>query len=364
MEQWKNHPMSIPIIVLLVTSAFMFIIVQRGIDENTIIIGIVFCCFSFLLLLLVVIVLVKHKFVFYNATELIISEVKSQLSSIQDALGDVEIGYGMAFDHLRAPPISTEVTKTIQNFEQLSNLLKKIGYRLDVNNETKKALTKYYLRKTKYAKALGWVEQVDKKDSECNFMRGLLLWKLGHEKESRKAFDQSVHPNSAYYKYLTYITGESVKREDLRLFIQEVRNEKGPLFTNFFAQLNIGTAYFKKAIEFPDNGQIVDAEMLRNALKNAERLLPRDSTGFAYFNAACYLSLMGKYEVDISPELVFNKEEYCNKIIDYLKNAIELNAISVKHSAIDDDLKWARSACGDRFTALVGKNCQRCNSLC
>ncbi len=90
-EQWKNHPMSIPIIVLLVTSTFMLILIQGGIEKNEVAIAIIFCFFNFVLLSLVIYVLIKHKFVFYNATELVISEVERQLVHIQESLADVEI---------------------------------------------------------------------------------------------------------------------------------------------------------------------------------------------------------------------------------------------------------------------------------
>lgn len=360
-DQWKNHPMSIPIIVLLVTSTFMLILIQGTITMEKITIAIIFCLFSFMLLLVVVFVLVKHKFVFYNATELVISEVDRQLRNIQESLADVDIGVGIAFDHLRAPPIGKDVINNIQNFELLSGIVKRIGYRLDINDLTKKALSKYYFRNREYKNALNWIEQVDdKNDSEYNFIKGLLLWQLGNNKESRKAFDQSVHPNSAYYKFLTYVAVKDIKKEDIELFIQEAKKEDGILFTNFFAQLHVSNAYRKKAFLFPKDGQLVDKNMIQCATKTAEQLFPKDKDGFSYYNAACYLSIMGNYEIDTSSEIPYDKDQYCDRIIKYLSKALEKNEIFIKLAAHDDDFKWIKSVCGDKFSAIIGLNCNRC----
>jgi hypothetical protein len=361
-DQWKNHPMSIPIIVLLVTSTFMLILIQGAINKDTITIAIIFCIFSITLLLAVIFVLVKHKFVFYNATELIISEVDRQLKSIQESLANVEIGYGMAFDQLRALPLNADVITHIKNFELLASIVKTIGYRLNINDLTKKALAKYYFRCHEYKKALSWNDQVvDKKDSEYNFIKGLLLWKLDNNNESRKAFDQSEHPNSVYYKYLTYLSARNIKREELDLFIQEAKNENGQLFTNFFSQLHISSAYRKKAFLFSKDDELIDENLIRSALRNTERLFPIDTSGYAHFNAACYLSIIGYYKIEISSERPYDKDKYCTTIIDYLSKALKRNGVFVKLAAHDNDFEWVKSVNGDKFSALIGLNCKRCS---
>ena len=360
-EQWKNHPMSIPIIVLLATSTFMLILIQGTINTEKIIIAFIFCAFSILLLSIVTYVLTQHKFVFYNATELVISEVKRQLENIQESLADVEIGYGNAFDQFRAPPLDENVITNIKNFEFLMSILKQMDYNLKINDPTKKALAKYYFRCHEYKKALSWNDQVDtKQDSEYNFIRGLLLWKLHDNNESRKAFDQSEHPNSTYYKHLTYISGKNIKKKELDYFIEEVKKEDGPLFTDFFSQLNIGIAYRKKAELFPKDGELIDKDLIACALKNAERLFPLDTDGYAHFNAACYLSVMGKYKIDISSERQYDKDIYCNTIISYLSEVFKKNGVLVKYARKDSDFEWVKSVNGDKFFVIIGLNCKRC----
>jgi tetratricopeptide (TPR) repeat protein len=361
LDQWKRHPMSIPIIILLTNSSFLLILIQGNVNINKIYIALMSCIFNLIILLVVVVVLLWKKFVFYNATELVVTEVDKYIRNINDSLSDVEIGYGIAFDHLRAPPINNDVHTIIRNFELLTNILKNINYEFDGNDITKKSLAKYYFRTKNFKKALDWAEKVkDKKDSEYNFIKGLLLWNLKESEKAREYFTKSSHENAIYYKMLTYINRTNQNESDLNYFISEVSKTTSPLFSNFFAQLNLGTAYWQKATMFPSEGKVVDLVMLEKALANAERLMPRDTYGFAYYNAACYKSLLGKhYEATDSPE-TYDQRTCCDQVIQYLTKASNLGSFLVKHAVSDHDFEWIKEKCPSSFYEIIGANCRQC----
>jgi tetratricopeptide (TPR) repeat protein len=357
MEQWKKHPLSIPILIIVLNLTFFVILIQGTLDEKKIELAYMFCVSSTLIFLIVVVVLVWRKFVFYNATELIILEIERHIRTIQDNLSNVEIGTGAAFDDLQAAPISNEVINNVKRFETLLNLMNNIGYEPAVNDQTIKALAKYYYRDGKNDKALAWLDKAKKTDSECNFIKGLVLWKKGAYEASRDCFGKSEHPRAKYYKFVTLVSafGGNVSKNNLNEYIVEVSNEKSTLYSDIYAQQNLSVAYEKMALLFPPQGSSLDIGLMQKALQTAENIVRIHNHSFGYFNTSCFICILGANHADLDEERKFDETLYVNLALTNLEKAIAKNSKLLEYFIKDCDFEWLRKKAESECHRLIGK---------
>jgi len=355
MEQWKRHPLAVPIVIILITSAFLLILLQGQIDYYKLQIAYLFTIFTFGIFLIVIAVLICRKFVFYNLTELIILEVERNIQDIQDSLADIEIGYGMAFDHLRAPRINDELNELVRRFEILIKLLNNISYTPKTNDKSIKALAKYYFRKEKFKKGLDWIDKVsDKNDSESNFIKGLLLWSMKYHKNSREYFEKSIEQKAYYYKYVTYLKDNHNKLENINKYINEVTNVESPLYADCYAQVNLGNAY-RFLADFPINDGD-DINYLQKALSTAQRLIILAEEPFAYYNAACYVCLLGKIKGKLDDKTEYDEKKYATMVIKYLNIAFSRHLPLLEQAVSDVDLEWIKQTDSQQeFYDVIGR---------
>jgi tetratricopeptide (TPR) repeat protein len=358
LEQWKSHPLSIPVIIILLNLSFLLVLIQGSLDEKKIQLAYIFSAFSTLIFVIVVLVLLRRKFVFYNVTNLIISEIERHIRTIQDTLADIEIGAGVAFDSIRAPQISDEVVNNVRRFEVLSTLMKSIDYEPSANDATIKALAKYYFRNNKIDKALAWLEKTKgKADSEYNFIRGLVLWKKGDSHECRECFSKSKHPKANYYKHLTYVNphGGELSKEGLEKYIQEVSKESSPLHSDTYARIILGAAHRAMSFHFPPKGTDIGIESLQSALRTEEHLIETEEHPFAYYNAACYICLLGKFKADLDTNRKYDEILYTSIALQYFEKAIIRNSKIFEYAASDKDFEWLREKAQNDYYRSIGK---------
>jgi tetratricopeptide (TPR) repeat protein len=358
LEQWKKHPLSIPVIIIILNLSFFLVLIQGNLDSNKIHLAYISSIFLLLMFLIVVCVLIWRKFVFYNITELIILEVNRHMRDIQNALANIEIGIGVAFDDLQALPISEEVVSSVRRFEILSSLMKNVDYEPETNDSTNKALAKYYFRYSKYDKALLWLEKIkNKNDSDFNFIKGLLMWKKGESKKSREYLTKSSHPKAKYYNYVTYVStyGGDLSKEGYDQFINEVSAINSSLHCDIYAQINLSVAYCRKALLFPPDGAEIDVESLQKALKISEHLIMIEDHPFAYFNAACFVSLLGKFSVALDDSRPYDEPEYKRIVLSHLERALEKKPSLLNNAICDSDFEWLRKKDEQGYFLLIGK---------
>jgi tetratricopeptide (TPR) repeat protein len=358
LEQWKKHPLAIPVIIALLYFGFLLILIQGGVDARKIQLSWIAAAFSLLIFGIVVIVLRSQKFVFYNVTELVIAELNHNVSTIQEALANIQIGMGVAFDDIQAPPLSAEVTEIVKRFEVLTSVMERIGYVPELDDATKKALAKFYFRKSSFEKALKWIEKVkDKNDSDYNFIQGLTCWRRGDLTRSREFLSKSSHPRADYYKYVTYVSpyGGAVVKKQLDKFIDEISKETNPLYSDIYAQINLAVAHCRIAVNFSKEGTGIGVQSLQQALFITEHLIATRNHPFAYFNAACYISHLGGAKADLDHQRKYDKTNYTEWILKYLEKALAQKSNLVDNVISDRDLEWWRKEDESNYHCLVGK---------
>lgn len=357
LEQWKKHPLSIPVLIILLNLSFLLVLVQGTLDEKKIEIAYIFSVFSLLIFLIIVAVLIWRKFVFYNVTELIILEVDRHIRDIQESLANIEIGIGVAFSDLQTAPLSNDVINNVRKFEMLSNLMKGIDYEFHLNDEANKALAKYYFRTSKIDKALAWIEMVkDKNDSEYNFIKGILLWKKGVSHESRECFSKSKHPKANYYKFVTYVCpfGSDLYKDGLNKFIDEASNENSPLYSDIHAQILLAVAHSRLSSSFPSDGSDIDIKSLQQALQIAEHIARIEKHPAAFFNAACYICRLGMANQELDQTRSYNESLYTTLALEYLEKAMSQDSALLECVVHDKDFEWLKEKAETKYYLLIG----------
>jgi tetratricopeptide (TPR) repeat protein len=292
------------------------------------------------------------------------NQIDHHIHTLGESLENIEIGlleepYEDSLELLcpktAQKPISEDACKNVRILDFLLDIQKDCGIDVPINAETRLNLAKFYYKKQKFDKALENITKLDGHPSaEASLYKGVILKKMGKEKQSRKAFEEAVKNFESAACWLCMLKVDSKNKDEIQDFINTTKDcPKSSLTKHCINKLS--TAYYKKAKLFASDKASMASDM-NKALDIVNTVINNFESWAAYYNKACDLSVMAKLDLKIlGKECDYNKDQMKDEIISCLKKAFDEKPALAVHSNTDVDLEWIKEKYPDEFYALLGK---------
>jgi tetratricopeptide (TPR) repeat protein len=381
---WSRHPLSIFVIMTLLPMSFMFLLFHNAAITKEQLPLLVYSTYGFsaAVLLLVSLILIIKKQALYNALDVLSNEIAQHIHILGESLENIEIGlieepYEDLLELLcpmtAKNPISEEAKQNVHVFEFLVDIEKDCGIKVEVKDEIRLKLAKFYYKNQKFDKALDCIRKIEayhffrvraELKAETLFCKGLILKKAGRKNESSEAFQNAIKAK-ADFKYVhcwaCMPNADSKDKTEIEKFIKHAENSCNKACLTKHCINILATAYYNQAKLFPSNTASV-SENMRNALKYIDIAINNFGSWAAYYNKACLLCVIARSTLVSCADIdIYCEDKQTNDnitaydIISCLEKAFAERPALAVYSKTDVDLTWIKEKYPNEFYALLGR---------
>jgi len=405
-EEWKKHPISLSIVVIVVNMAFTYLYSVSKNDTITLLIIISTYVFSLAILAIIYYILYHKKNVLYSTAELINTEITKRRHILQENFTNIKIGelhepYEEEIEelclNLPTHPITQNLRTSVIIYEFLTHLQEDFGLDEESNILSDLALAKYFYKEKKYELSLKKINKAisktnEKEDSdktgkedigenvnysnsvfkkyaispgEIEFCKGLILKKLERVDESYKYFkmaDEKSYEVAKCYLCTHHITSSKLNSGEIEKFIIKATKKCPSSISSKICLNRLSTAYYNKARLFSENNADFE-DNIKKAVNIADETINKFDSWAAYYNIACDLSMMANKNIYWKDKNLETKEDFKKSILEYLKKSFSIKPELAIHTRKEIDLKWIKENYKDEFYSALGYAYDRINMV-